>query len=545
MQKKSRIIILVLGMTLAVLGVLACAPVAPSAGLPTSVPAPAGGTSPTAAPAAATEQKITIVNRSPGWQLDPVIQVGSSLRFVEPLYEGLLDYNGETQQYVPTLATEWNVSDDGLTYTFKLREGVKFHDGTTFNAEAVKTTYDRVKAIKLGISYLVNPVQEVEVVDDYTVRFHLSNPYPIFPYVTFKIKIVSPTAIKAHEVDGDWAQKWLESNAVGTGPYILTHYDPQTTIEYAPFPDYWRGWQGTHLQQIVFRLVTEPATQRQMLERGDADMIVDQVLVEDVPAYESNPDIEVVSWSAGQQMIMTLRSDKPPLDDLRVREALRLAFPYEDLVAANGNVATQAQGPLPKSLPQHDASLVVYKQDLAKAKALLTEAGIRPGQLKLEVDIVQALAAEKKAAELFQSALAELGVQLKIVELQWPVLVAKARNKDEAPDMTMLIHDAGMPSPGKLLTEAYACGSAGVIYNWAWFCNSELDQVLQEAGKTTDPKAAAALYQKAQQILNEQSPALFLLDPPQVFAYRSWVKGFKPDPVLSVRLNLYDMYIQK
>src|SRR3989304_533660 len=163
-------------------------------------------------------QNILILNRSPGWQMDPVIQVGSPLRFVEPVYEGLVYYDSQAKVYKPSLAESWQVSKDGLEYVFALRRGVVFHDGTPFNAEAVKLSYDRAKTINQGIAFLLTPLKSVEVLDPYQVKITLTEPSPAFLYTTFKIKIVSPKAIKEHDVRGDWAQGWLHPRAVAKGP---------------------------------------------------------------------------------------------------------------------------------------------------------------------------------------------------------------------------------------------------------------------------------------------------------------------------------------
>ena len=489
-------------------------------------------------------QSIIILNRSPGWQMDPVIQVGSSLRFVEPVYEGLVSYDSKSRTYRPSLATVWDISKDGLQYTFKLRAGVLFHDGTPLTADAVKSSYERVKKINQGIAFLLNSVRAVDVLDASTVRITLNEPNPAFLYATFKIKIISPKAIRDHDVNNDLAQDWLKTNAVGTGPYQLDRYNPQADIVYRRFPRYWKGWQGKHLETVTFKLVVEPATQRQMLERGDADMIVDQVLAQDVPAFKQNPTVQLEIWPAALIMYITLRSDRGPLGDRKLRQALAYAFPYEQVQRSFNGLAAPTLGPLPASLPEYDRTLPQRTQDLTKAKSLLAEAGYPNGGLSFTIVMVQAEASERIAAELFQNALEQLNIKLRIQELVWPVMVAKSRNEAEAADMTFLIMDAGMPAADSLLTQVFHSGSRGKVYNWGWYKNELLDKVVSRARVTVNVDQRLALYRQAQRIIVSDAPAIFVMQPSSIFARRVWVKGFQPDLILPHRLNLEEMSIE-
>jgi peptide/nickel transport system substrate-binding protein len=477
--------------------------------------------------------------------LDPVIQVGSSAqKFVEPLYEGLVFYDSTAKTYKPALAESWSISKDGLQYAFKLRRGVKFHDGTEFNAQAVRVNYERTKAINQGLAYLLASYARVEVVDPYTVRILLREPTPYFLYTTFKIKMVSPAAIQAHDAKGDLAQEWLKTNEAGTGPFQLVKWEPETENIFKRFPQYWAGWKGKHLETISYRRIAEPATQRQLLERGDADMIIDQVLPQDVPALQRNADIRVDIWSAALIMLLTMRSDRGVLTSRRLREALTYAFPYEDVYKALGGLAGPAQGPLPKALPEHDDSLPIYKQDLNRARRLLAEAGYPNGGLTFTASMVEALAIERISAELYQTALAQLNIRLNIQELVWPVLVAKFRNENEAGDMSFLVMDSAGPAPDKILIEAFYSGSRGKVFNWGWYKNALLDKVLEQAAVTVDGTRRTELYRRAQRIIVGDAPAIFVMEPAQVYARRAWVQGFKPDLISPFRLNLEDMYIE-
>ena len=498
------------------------------------------------APGADTENMTILVRSTGQGGLDPVVQTGSSAqKFVEPLYEGLVSYDSVARTYRPELAESWTVSQDGLVYTFKLRRGVEFHDGTRFNAEAVSVNYERTKAVNLGVAYLLEPLDRVEVVDEYTVRLVLKAPVPTFLFTTFRIKIVGPTAIRAHDVRGDRAQEWLKSNAVGTGPFQLVKWTPeQNEIIFKRFPNYRKGWKGKHLDVITYRRVFEPTTQRLMLERADGDFIIDQVQPQDVPALRRNRNLIVDVWSPAQSMFITMRSDRGPLASRKLRQALSYAFPYEEVQRALGGMAKPLIGPLPTALAEHDPTLAAPKQDLQKARELLAEAGYPNGGLTFDLIAIQALALERLPAELFQAAAAQLNIRINIQELTFPVMVVKFRNENEAADMGFLIVDAGGPTPDRILFEVFHSSSRGKVYNWSWYKNELLDRVLSTATQTANEKQRFELYRRAQRIIVGDAPAIFVMETPQLMARRTWVKGFKPDLISPHQLNLYDMYIE-
>ncbi|HEV8352980.1 MAG TPA: ABC transporter substrate-binding protein [bacterium] len=500
----------------------------------------------TTAPGSDTQRLVILVRSTGQGGLDPLIQVGSSVdKFIEPLYEGLVVYDPGAKAYRASLAESWIVSPDGLQYTFKLRRGVRFHDGAMLTAEAVKGTYDRAKRINLGLAYLLTAVARTDVVDPVTVRIVLSQPTPFFLYTTFRIKIISPKAIKEHDLNGDLAQQWLVSNAAGTGPFQLVRWAPeQNDIVFKRFPGYWKPWRGPHLDTVVYNRVVEPATQRQLLERGDGDMIVDQVLPQDVPALRQNPALRLDIWTPARIEIITMRSDRGPLANRKLREALTYAFPYEQVLAALDGLAGPAQGPLPRSVPEHDDTLPIYKQDLTRARRLLAEAGYPTGGLSLNLVMVQALAVERIPAELFQSALAALNINVSIQELTFPAMVTKFRNETAATDMAFLVLDTAGPTPDRILYEGYHSDAIGKIYNWAWYTNVLLDKVLTEASTSIDPARRLALYRRAQRIIVGDAPAIFVLEPASIMARRTWVKGFKPNVMLPFAVNLEEIYIE-
>jgi len=246
----------------------ACGPTAPTettAPEPTTAPPepaeatePAEAIEPTEAPAATEPAKSELANTlvaahsEYAFTFDPTFcSWGDVCRICLVAYEPLVKYDPATKEIIPGLAKEWEISSDGLTYTFILNEGVKFHDGTDLTASDVKFTVERLLGIDDGCARYVYPVESMEVVDDYTIAMTLDAPNAAFLQSMVVIFIISEDGVKANEVDGDWAQAYLMENDLGSGPYMLTSSIPEQQAVFEKFEDYWKGWDGNHLDGII------------------------------------------------------------------------------------------------------------------------------------------------------------------------------------------------------------------------------------------------------------------------------------------------------
>jgi len=491
--------------------------------------------------------------REPLTTFDPAINIDGTLEMIRPVYEGLTCYDYPYDDLVakPCLATHWDVSGEGLVYTFYLRKGVKFHDGADFTAEAVKASYDRVMDVNLGVASLIDGVYDhTEVVDEYTVKIHLKNPSPAFLYLAIRIKMVSPTAISENTVitDGqsDYAQAWFDEEEAGTGPYMKDYWDRPADLGLKRFGDYWGGWsEGPHYDKISFPYVTESGTARMMLETGEATQIDSSlVLLEHVPAYEANPDISVYEnpSSAVWNVTMNCLPGKGPTSNLLVRKALSYAFNYDGFNHGimKGNM-TPAQGPLPKFLPCHDDTLMTYHYDLDKAKELLADAGYPGGGFKLKLVIVQGFQLEINAAQMFQQDLAKLGIDLEIQELAWASMLQVCRNEETSPDMVIIIDVANFPIPIDLCGRSWHTGG---VYNFSWFgeTNPRVDELLDEAKVTIDDVARWALYMEFQRLVVDNVPSIMLGTETDTRVYRSSVGGYEANPVVPMETPFYYMY---
>ena len=484
--------------------------------------------------------------REPTTTLDPHVNVDGTLQTLRPCYDGLVRYKVGTAEIEPCLAEAWDVSPDGLVYTFQLRKGVRFHDGTLLDSEAVRANFDRIVNLNLGAAYLIDGVfDHLDIVDDNTVKIVVKQPSPGFIYSLVEIYMISPQAIDEHEVDGDGAAAWLHENVAGTGPYTLEYWEPASELALQRFDGYWEGWEGKHLDYLVFKNVAELATQRMLLEVGQLD-VIDEPQTEDVPAYRANSDITVYDGQLLQGWYITMNCLRGPTADVRVRRAIAYAFDYATAVAQlRQGLAVPLEGPINATNPAHNPCLFQYSKNLDKARALLAEAGYAGGGgLELTMGVVQNLTFEIECGQLLQAALAQLGVKLEVVQIAWFTFLEMSQDPDKANNLAMVSTlYANDPVPDKHFAMYWQTGGT---YNWSFFSSAEagkaLDGILEQAKVTGDDDVRNALYGAAQEIIVAGCPAVFTVNDFNIRVMRSVVKGFEFSPTLVFYDPFYYMY---
>jgi peptide/nickel transport system substrate-binding protein len=294
-----------------------------------------------------------------------------SWRVTRNVYDTLTYDKIPTSDVQPGIATSWKATKNNSVYTFTLRKGEKFTDGTPVDANAVKVSYERTLKINKGPATFISAIKSIKVLNPSTIQFTLKSPNVFFLEKTTKIGIVSPTAIKAHEKGGDLAQAWLRYNVVGSNAYVVKQFVPNQQIVLAQNPTYWGGWKGKHISTVVMRLLKTPASARQLMTKGDLDMAANVPLT-DLLALKKQPGMKFMSVPQNALDMLTLNTSKGFLKDPRVRQAVTLAFPYDQMVfGADHGYAKVPNGPLPSGMFGWDKTLPKYKQDIAKAKSCL------------------------------------------------------------------------------------------------------------------------------------------------------------------------------
>ena len=282
-----------------------------------------------AQPATTPKFAVYALNSEPLTNWDPAIEFSNGIHVHNNMYEQLVRYDSETETIIPLLAESYSFSDDGLTWTFKLREGVKFQNGDDLTAEDVKYSIDRTMALEAGASYIWYAVEEVNVVDPLTVEFKLAynTPLDLVASTGYAAFIYSSQCV---DEDNNWIE---EAKGCGTGPYMLNSAKWGDEVILEKFEDYWGGWHENSFDTVVFKKVTEPATRRQMIETGEATITV-ELPYSDINALKENEDVTVTVDPSLQNLIGMFNTQKAPLDNVLVRQALAYAFPYDEVIDA-------------------------------------------------------------------------------------------------------------------------------------------------------------------------------------------------------------------
>jgi peptide/nickel transport system substrate-binding protein len=465
--------------------------------------------------------------------LDPDLMLTFDHTLAFQMYDTLTLWDPD-EGVLPGLATSWESNEDGTEWTFHLREGVTFHDGTPFTAEAVEFSYNRT--IETGLmAYYFAGLEEIEVVDDYTIKLKYSvpRPAPTMLAAGYGMFIVNPNI-------ADKPEGWLEEgHDAGTGPYTLESTEAGARWVLNRYPDYWGGWEEGQFTQLVYVLVEDPTVREQMLRSGETDM-TNLIPFDSHEALEATGEITVVPAPAFWNLFLQFHVDKPPVDNLQLRQALAHAFPYELVQQAiYGGQGTLAEGIVPKGLWEPPVDMERPSYDLDRAQQLLAEAGFADG-----VEVKAALAAgdveQEQVALLWQAELAKIGVDLKIEEVTNAAWWDAAYNPDNEFDVLFNVWAPGWPSPSEF-TIIY--DSINTFTPFTGYANPAFDQLVNLGLETesSDMEEANRLYAEAQQLLYDDAVAVFALDIPYDFQHRNDIKGFHANPNYFDVVFWYDM----
>jgi peptide/nickel transport system substrate-binding protein len=504
----------------------ACAPAATEA--PEAVPPVEAIDAPTEAPAAPSVLKIANTANITTW--DPIASFSTEAAYMANVYEQLLRINppGSAEPYTPLLAESWEASADGLTWTFNLRDGVTFHDGEPMNADAVVKSLDAARTSG-GASFIWWMVDSIEAVDDLTVQINLTVAAPIDLIASslYGTWIVSPAALDAAAADENY---WADGKEAGTGPYVIESYVPDQEIVFQAYENYWGGWEDNQYDTVLVQIVPEALTQQQMLESGDVDLVT-RIPSENYASFRDNPDFTYFEEPSFFNYIGYFNTLRAPLDNVKVRQALSYAIPYDDIIAIGAKgLGTQSRGPVPAGVFPWSADVPQYTYDIEKAKALLTEAGYEGGGFSIRMTYAAENATEEAFAPLIKDSFAQIGVDVTIEGIafsqQWEEAKSDPAN---AQDMFLVLYwptysDAGADNLWSLFyyTEK-------PFFNLSYWNNPDYNALIDEAGAlvVSDRAASQAKYVEAMNLLYEEAPGVFFFDTKAVFIIPNSIEGFQ------------------
>lgn len=467
---------------------------------------------------------LIVARMSDANNLDPhySTQINAMAIFHHKIYEGLVSMD-KNSEYQPSLATEWTQVDD-VTWEFKLREGVQFHDGTPFNADAVKATFDRIpNTPKAG---MFSMIKETKIIDEYTIQLVLEYPYsPIFSLLSSaEGNIISPESIK-----NDNGQPI--KNPVGTGPFTFESWVPGQDTTLVRNEAYW-GEQPS-IDKLVFRIVPEDATRVAMVEAGEAH-VAEQLPVTDLERVTNSASMTLGRFDSFAVEHIGFNTSKPPFDDKRVRQAVAYAIDKESIVSGVYNdVGKVSHSELSPSMIGYSPNVTSYEYDLNKAKELLAEAGYANG-LKTSINVSDSKA-RISVAEVLQSQLKGIGIDLTVNVMEFGAYV-EATGKG---DSEMFISGWGNATGDADYNQynLFHSHSHGVAGNHSFYTNSDVDRLIEEARKETDPDKRILLYEEAQQIELDELPLIPLRVSENLAAISKKVDGIWISPSGYIEVN--------
>lgn len=538
---------------------LACGPAA----TPTSEPSPAPTSvpeveatpiPPTATPEAKGGELVFGLSWEPS-ALDPHVTSSNEGRYVARyVFDGLVWQSPDGTIY-PVLATEWRVSEDGLTYTFDLRQDVKFHDGTRFNAEAVKYSLDRIvdPATKSEIAAsLLGPYESTEVLDEYKVAVHLSAPYSALltslsiPYLA----MVSPEAAE------QWGEEF-DDHLVGTGPFIFEEWEHGDHLTLVKNPDYnWAptfyGHEGpAYLEQLTFKFIPEATVRVGTLETGETHMIND-VPPDSYDLLASDSQYATLqAVKVGVPCGVGLNVTKPPFDDPKVRQAIEYAIDNESIADTLFlGLWPAAYAPVsPPTVGYWEGAKDMYVYDQEMAKSLLEEAG----WVDEDGDGIREKDGEpfevwwptfkfermNEMAEMVQAQLREIGIDVVVEVTTFPAMFEAATNCDH----NMVHVGFALPDPEIALSTVFESSNVGT--GWAHTCakDDEIDELLAQTRATIDFDERIPIYTELQEVIMEKAYMVPVREWTSLLATRGEVKDVSIDFDGMVPL-LYDAYVE-
>ena len=465
------------------------------------------------------------------------------------VYNRLLEFKHGSTELTPALAESYDISDDGLVYTFHLRKGVKFQTTEFFtptrelNADDVVFSFERqLKEDNAWNKYVAGAaweysagmgfpelIKSIEKVDDLTVKFTLHHPEAPF-LADLGLDFASILSKEyADKLQADGKMEQLNQQPLGTGPFEFVAYQPDAAIRYRANEDYWAGKEK--IDDLVFAITTDAAVRVQKLKAGECH-IMPYPNAADVEALKADPNLQVMQQEGLNVAYLAYNAKQAPFDNAAVRKALNMAINKQAIVdAVFQGQATIATNPIPPTMWSYNKSVADDKYDPDAAKAALAAAGVSNLSMKIWAMPVARpyMLNAKRAAELIQADFAKIGVTAEIVTYEWAeyLKLSKAEDRDGA---VMLGWTGDNGDPDNFLDTLLGCDAVGGN-NRAQWCNKEFEDLVTKAKETSDQAERTKLYEQAQVVFKDQAPWA-TLDHSLVFMPMSKkVSGFVQDPL--------------
>ncbi|MGE6784548.1 ABC transporter substrate-binding protein [Ensifer adhaerens] len=496
-----------------------------------------------AVPAAAqTPPNVLVVGQIAEPQsLDPhAVTATNDFRILVNLFDGLVRFKEGTLEVEPALAESWDVSEDGKTYRFKLRKGVKFHDGSDFNAEAVKFNFDRMlnkghpfyHTGPFPLSFNFATISSVDVIDAQTVEFKLKEAFaPFLSNLAYPTGlIVSPAAVKQHG-------KAFGRSPSGTGPYKFSEWLSNQRVVIERNADYWNG--AAKLDAVVFRPITDANTRVAEMMAGGLDVMM-EVPPDNLAAFKQDTNFNVTEQAGPHVWFAVLNTREGPFADKRVRQAANYAVNKQTLVTdVLQDTATIAAGPIPPAFNWVESAVEPYAYDPEKAKALLAQAGAENTELTFYVtEGGSGMLDPVTMGAAIQADLQAVGFKVKIETYEWNTFLGRVNpgleGKADMAEMAWMTNDPDTVPYLTLRTDAMPDKGG---FNAGYYSNPDVDRLLEQARMSPDQAERGRLYGQVQAIVHDDAPWLFVANWKQNAVTTAAVEGFQLQPSFLLDLH--------
>ncbi len=471
---------------------------------------------------------LTIAMGAEPESLDPVRMTSAPAATVSEHVSERLIYMEEDGSLTPMLAESWESNDDATVWTFKIREGVEFHDGEPLNAEAVAVNLRRFVNPDVGAAYafLLGDVEEIEAVSEYELQLTLAQPFaPILSHLSHSfISIVSPA-----QLEGLGPDETIEE-PIGTGPYEMVEWNRGENIVVEVNEDYYGDVPA--IPNVVFEFIPESSAQIVALETGEVDAMM-RVPPQEVDRLEGDPNIEVVREESVRTIYIGFNNLKEPFDDERVRRALNYAVNKEEIVNGLFEGFTVSDAPVVPAVFGHE-SVGPYEYDPERARELLAEAGYPDGFEMTIHHPTGRYPLDATVAEVIQDQLSEVGIDATLETREWSSYLSFTGQPPEEAE-----YDAFMLGWGTVTLDA-DYGLYALLHSRQWnpngnnrgfYENEEVDELLDEARVETNQSRREQLYGEAIELIWNDAPWIFLYNQGQVNANRTYVEGLIHHPL--------------
>ncbi len=464
------------------------------------------------------------------------------------LMNRLVEFDAEQGKLLPSLASSWSVSEDGLVYDFQLRDDVPFHQSADFKpsrklaAEDVLFSFQRMldpqhpwhQVAASGYPHAQSMqwpslIAKIEAPDAHSVRITLTRRDATFlATLSMGFASIYPAEYAAQLLAAGTPQK-LNSAPVGSGPFVFERYQKDAAVRYRANPDYFAGKPG--VDRVIFAITPDSNVRLQRLRRGECQIALSPK-PQDVQAIAGDAKLKSAQTAAFMTAFVGINSQHAPLDKPQVRQAINLAFDKASYVKAvfEGS-AEPAQGPYPANTWSYAKDLPGYAHDPAKARTLLAEAGLadgfkttiwtRPSGSLLNPN-------PNLGAQLLQADLAKIGVDAEIRVIEWGELIRRAKAGEH--DLLFMGWAGDNGDPDNFLTPQFSCASVESGLNFARYCDETLDKLIADGKASSDQSERSRLYQQAQKIIQEQALWLPLAHPTAFALLSDKVQGYKVSP---------------